>query len=629
MTTINPETALQQGRSNLGLTLIISFVLLAIVPAAILITVVINETDGQTRQQFIDQMESQAEVKSNDIERWLESAQTLLVLILANSDQQERMAAILESERQLTTAVALQIDFLQAQLAVQETFSEFFIYNLAGVTRASTDETRVGLIVSETPYFAPGLEAPHYQAPFPEATFPDLQMMATLPVVDDDGEVVGALAGRLRLDVLADIMTTRVGLGNTGETYLVTPDGGLLVTPSRFDAFPIGAQLPSSFGIEQAVAGESGAENYPNYRGAQVIGHYRWLPQLQVGMLAEIEEQEALQVVNGVQNLSIVAAIVTVVIAIAIGAGVTVWIVRPITALTRMANAVLNKDYSQRVPVTRDNEIGQLADAFNQMTNQLVTTIDDLDQRVQELKLANAKASEAVRLKDEFLAVMSHELRTPLNASIGLLGLLQMGETLGEEDAYMIQRARANNERLLELINNILDLSRIEAGRMEIIPTEIDLRRLIAKLREDTNVLAQQKGLAFEVKIADNVPLICLADEEALTKITLNLLSNAFKFTDQGTVTLDVYCDDVGALAIAVKDTGIGIPPHMTETIFESFRQVDSSSKRVHGGSGLGLSIVQRLSRAMGGSVRLESEVGKGSTFTVTLPLNLEAVPER
>lgn len=236
---------------------------------------------------------------------------------------------------------------------------------------------------------------------------------------------------------------------------------------------------------------------------------------------------------------------------------------------------------------------------------------------------------EASRFKDEFFAMMSHELRTPLNAMIGLLGLIQMEDKVDEDTGLMISRARANSERLLSLINNILDISRMEAGRLQIVPSRVSLRQVVEKLTANMAVLANQKSLDFRTTISESLQDNIIIDEDALTKILTNLLANAFKFTQAGSVSLDIARDN-DKLVIKVQDTGIGIPEHMQEVIFESFRQVDSSSTRAHGGTGLGLSIVHNLCVALNGVIRVDSKPGQGSTFTAVLPLHIEpALQER
>ncbi len=230
-------------------------------------------------------------------------------------------------------------------------------------------------------------------------------------------------------------------------------------------------------------------------------------------------------------------------------------------------------------------------------------------------------AREANRLKDQFLAVMSHELRTPLNSIIGFLGIIKMSGNLDEQIIHMVDRSRANAERLLTLINDILDISKIESGKFELVPFPVSLREITERWRLQMDVLAKQKGLGFSVQIDENLPDVIFIDEDAFTKIVTNLLSNAFKFTESGIVSLDLKLTAPKEWVIQVSDTGRGIPENARSYIFESFRQVDGTIRRSHGGSGLGLSIVQQLCIAMKGSVALESTVGKGSIFTVRLPL--------
>jgi signal transduction histidine kinase len=198
-----------------------------------------------------------------------------------------------------------------------------------------------------------------------------------------------------------------------------------------------------------------------------------------------------------------------------------------------------------------------------------------------------------------------------------------MGIELSSRAEEMVRRVSSNSKRLLSLINDFLDLSRIESGRLELVQEPLSPTTLAQKWQKEVGILAEGKGIAFGVDVDPSLPEIVYGDEDALSKIAVNLLGNAFKFTRQGSVSLYLGRDD-DKWTIIVSDTGIGIPPHAREYIFDEFRQVDSSSKREFGGTGLGLALVQKLSRALGGSVSLQSEVGAGSTFTVTLPLITE-----
>ncbi|MCC6612468.1 MAG: PAS domain-containing protein [Anaerolineae bacterium] len=247
-----------------------------------------------------------------------------------------------------------------------------------------------------------------------------------------------------------------------------------------------------------------------------------------------------------------------------------------------------------------------------------------LEKTVADLQVATRIANENARLKSEFLATMSHELRTPMNAIEGFTSIMLSkmgGVEYNDKTARYVQRVNANSKRLLALINDFLDLSRIESGRMELANMPFSPQHAATRWKEEIDVLAQKKNLKFDIEIDPNVPETVYGDEEAISKVALNLLSNAIKFTETGEVSLKMEGGDQ-TWSIVVTDTGIGIPLHAREFIFEEFRQVDQSSKRKYGGTGLGLAIAQRFVRSMGGTITVKSEVGAGSTFTVSLPVS-------
>lgn len=240
-----------------------------------------------------------------------------------------------------------------------------------------------------------------------------------------------------------------------------------------------------------------------------------------------------------------------------------------------------------------------------------------------ELAQARKQAEEATRLKTQFLATMSHELRTPLNAIIGYSEIQLAGMTgeLTQEQRDYQERVLKNADHLLQLINDVLDIAKIEAGRLEIVDKPFELLVWLDELVAQTKGLAEDKGLAFELSFDERMPKFIVGDTARLKQIAINLLSNAIKFTEQGGVRIQIRKHGRDAWKFIVSDTGVGIPSHLQETIFEEFRQVDSSSQRKQGGTGLGLSIVRKLTLMMGGNVRVTSDLGRGSTFTVILPL--------
>jgi PAS domain S-box-containing protein len=241
-----------------------------------------------------------------------------------------------------------------------------------------------------------------------------------------------------------------------------------------------------------------------------------------------------------------------------------------------------------------------------------------------ELQRAKAMAESASQTKSDFLASMSHEIRTPMNAIIGIAYLLAKTPLTALQDKYVKIFSRAG-ENLLHLINDILDLSRVEALQLDLERTGFALDELLGKVREIIAVRAQEKGLALECVVAPGVPGNLLGDPTRLQQVLLNLLGNAVKFTEAGKVSLKVG-SELGAggapfLRFTIADTGIGIPRDKLDAVFERFTQADASTTRRFGGTGLGLTISRRLVELMGGQIEVESEVGKGSEFTFSVPL--------
>ena len=310
------------------------------------------------------------------------------------------------------------------------------------------------------------------------------------------------------------------------------------------------------------------------------------------------------------------ALMVVVVIVVAIW--MAQFITRRITAMIDGLGRFQAGDLSHRLKVRSDDEMGQLADSFNSMA-------DEVQESFKRSEEARSRAEEANKLKSDFLASMSHELRTPLNGILGYSELLQVELEDPAQQEYAAS-IHTSGQHLLEIVNDLLDLAKIEAGRMELKPAELEIVRLVADLIGAHRAHAQGKSLTLTSTLADDLPAQLSTDPQRLRQIINNLLNNAIKFTENGDVELKVR--RVGdRLAFDVRDSGPGIPPEAQGVIFEKFRQLDQFITRDHGGTGLGLALARELAHLLGGELSLESRVGEGCTFTLTLPIAGPSTP--
>ena len=258
---------------------------------------------------------------------------------------------------------------------------------------------------------------------------------------------------------------------------------------------------------------------------------------------------------------------------------------------------------------------------LQEQAEELQQTTEELQQQNLELEAQRKNVEAANKLKSEFLANMSHELRTPLNSIMALSRVLLVDakDKLDDDENNYLEIVERNGKRLLSLINDILDLSKIEAGKMEILPNFISLGTLLQIIKENVQSLSEEKGLTLTLNITDNLPKI-ETDESKLYQVLTNIIGNSVKFTEKGTVDISVKHDSQNVF-IEVKDTGIGISKEVIPHIFEEFIQADGTASRLYEGTGLGLTIANKITKILGGDIMVKSKLGMGSVFVVTLPI--------
>jgi len=317
-------------------------------------------------------------------------------------------------------------------------------------------------------------------------------------------------------------------------------------------------------------------------------------------------------------------AVASVLVAL-IGGFVISWaFIRPVHAADAFLSDVAAGRFGGVVDVPNRDEFGALAARLNETARELARLDADQRQTADTLRALNMQLEQASQAKSEFLANMSHELRTPLNAILGFTEMI-LDDLYGEVPAELkepLADIQTNGKHLLRLINDVLDLSKIEAGRMELAVSDYSVEDVIATVRASLRSIADDKGLELVTEVEPNLP-DAYGDAKRITQCLLNLVGNALKFTHQGRVVLGV--ERLGdELRYRVSDTGIGIPADQLDEVFAQFRQVDTTTTRDFGGTGLGLSITKKFVEMHGGRIWVESELGKGSTFYFTIPLRVE-----
>jgi len=461
------------------------------------------------------------------------------------------------------------------------------------------------------------------------------------PVFDADGKFQGAVLGIVKLEKMDEIITN-FRFGKTGETILLNSDG-IIMTESRFtpdlikdgiidkttkmslrlnmDAFPITSNDTDGYSI------------FKDYRDKTVIGAYHWVEGRNWIIVGKVDQDEVFgpfyRDLSSMLFIFVMILVGSIPMTLALSRKIESSVTGLITSLRSIQKCNYFSKVDEKIIDKAPVELQELCLSFNKMSDAIRSKTDELKQTNNALVAARDEALAASVAKSQFLATMSHEIRTPMNAIIGMAELLWDTPLTPEQEQY-VRVFRSAGENLLGIINDILDLSKIETGYLELEHAAFDLEEFVEKTCEVFAVRAHEKGIELACRMEPDVPAFIIGDAGRLRQALSNLLGNAIKFTEKGEVVLEIsrvgQVDSMQEVCFTVRDTGIGIPDNKLKEIFEPFTQVDASITRRYGGTGLGLAITKRISEVMGGSIVVKSVVGQGSTFSITIPFAIQAV---
>ncbi|MBI4781708.1 MAG: response regulator [Oscillatoriophycideae cyanobacterium NC_groundwater_1537_Pr4_S-0.65um_50_18] len=489
---------------------------------------------------------------------------------------------------------------------------------------------------------------------------PVVAVALSQPIYNEAKQLQGVFLIEVFLDQVSDFLSN-LNVSSSGEVFIIERDGTLIAHSIDQDPFVMengkpkplnilssentliratAEHLQKQFGsFENIKDSHEATFEFENNREFIKVTPLKNDLNLDWLVVVTVPESDFMEQINTNNRTTLLLCLAALGVASGLGIVTARWIAQPILRLNQASQAIASGNLDQSIAVSEIRELDSLGQSFNQMARQLqqsFTTLEktneDLEQRVEErtteLREAKDAADAANHAKSEFLANISHELRTPLNGILGYAQILQCSPNLPEKDRYSSQIIYQCGSHLLTLINDVLDISRIEARKLELVPTLIHLPAFLQGVVEICRIKAEQKRLQFTYQPPDNLPIGVEVDEKRLRQVLINLIGNAIKFTSKGSVTVEVNVRPNPSKSSAVRihfmiqDTGVGIAPEYLDRIFLPFEQTEKAKLQTEG-TGLGLAISQTIVELMNSQIHVKSELGVGSTFEFEIECTL------